>query len=514
MSNEGSVPVVELKGVTKVFPGVRALDGVSLEVYEGEIHGLLGENGSGKSTLVKCLSGVHQPTDGTIRYNGDPVVVHDPRTARSLGVATIFQELSLVPGLTVAENTFLGRLPRWKASLPILGWKRMKAETSALLERLRIDLNPDALVADLSVAEQQMVEIAKALSQNANVVIMDEPSAAIGTEEIERLHELVRNMVGHGVAVIYISHRLDEIVGLVDRVTVLKDGRVAGRMNREQLSIPAIVSLMIGGNIAEHYPKEGNTTEELLLLVEGLETDAGVNGVSFDLHRGEVLGLAGLVGTGRTEIANAIFGIDSLKAGKVDLRTYGSRRRMRRGTTPSGAIKSGIALLTEDRKGTGLFMNFTGVPNISVARLDRISKRGVLDLSREAEAADDYVNKLHISPTATDRSVQFLSGGNQQKVIIARWLFSQAEVFILDEPTQGIDVGAKVEVYRLMNALTREGKGVIFISSDFEELLAMSDRVAIVNHGRIIDTRDARSIDRQRLMERAFVHQVAHRSVS
>ncbi len=502
------VPLWELRGLDKQFPGVRALDNVSLKIFPGEIHGLVGENGSGKSTLVKCLSGVHQPSSGTICHRGTPVVIHDPLTAYSLGVATIYQERSLVPGLTVAENIFLGRLPAGRLRLRV-DWQAIYDNSSAILKRLGIELDPRRIIEDLSVAEQQMVEIAKALSMEAELVIMDEPTAAIGLEEIERLHGLVRNMAEHGIAIIYISHRLDEVVQIMDRVTVLKDGQVVGERLKGELTVKGIVELMIGSDVKEHYPKERNRTGELLLSASDLHTDQGVNGASFELYRGEVLGLAGLIGMGRTEIALAIFGIDPIRRGRLRLHSLSGQRGIGGFSSPQEAIRSGVALLTENRKQTGLFMNFDGPKNVSIAKLDSISSYGVLSLRRENEQARRYIDKLRITPAALERSVQYLSGGNQQKVIIARWMFSQAEVFILDEPTQGIDVGAKVEVYNLINDLTRQGKAVILISSDFDELLAMSDRIGIVNRGRISEIREAREIDKKYLVENASVRQAA-----
>lgn len=502
-------PLWELQGLTKVFPGVKAIDNLYLKIYPGEIHGLLGENGSGKSTLVKCLSGVHQPTTGKIFYQGKPIVIHDPMMARSLGVATIYQELSLIPNLTIGENIYLGRLPRKGYFQLLVDWPEIYAKSSAILNKLEIDLNPHVAVENLSVAEQQMVEIAKALSRDASLVIMDEPTAAIGLEETKRLHVLTRNLAEHGLAVIYISHRLDEAINLTDRVTVLKDGQIVGERVRGEFSIKSIVNMMIGTDIKEHYPKQYNRTDDLLLTVSDIYTDNGVNGANFTVYRGEVFGLAGLIGTGRTEITHAIFGIDRIKKGNVQLHCLPAKAMRSKVTTPQEAISCGIALLTEDRKFNGLFMNFNGPKNVSIAKLEKIARYGFLSLKQEDKLVAEYIEKLRITPTAVERSVQFLSGGNQQKIIIARWMFSQAEIFILDEPTQGIDVAAKVEVYNLINKITSRGKGVILISSDFEELLAMCDRIGIVNRGRIIDIKEAREIDKKYLMENVFVHQLS-----
>jgi ribose transport system ATP-binding protein len=499
-------PLWELGSISKLFPGVKALDGIDLRINAGEVHGLVGENGSGKSTLVKCLSGVHQPTSGRMRLRGNVTVIHDPFVARSLGIATIFQERSLVPNMTVAENIFLGHLPRRKDVRLVVDWSGIWSSSRELLDRLGIPLDPGAVVAELSISQQQTVEIAKALSLDASLLIMDEPTASLGLAEVSRLHEIVRNLARQGCAVIYISHRLDEVLGLVDTVTVMKDGRVVANQKTADTDLNSIVSLMIGGDLRTHYPKERNGTNEVLLTVEDIRTAHGVRGASFQLHRGEVLGLAGLIGTGRTSIAHALFGIERISAGRV-LKHSAGREGDARFASPGAAIAGGVALLTEDRVSSGLFMNFTGVHNISIARLSQIARRGILNLGRELARAKEHFQALRITPTAGERSVQFLSGGNQQKVLIARWIFSGADVFILDEPTQGIDVGAKVEVYNLINRLTREGKGVILISSDLEELLAISDTICIVRDGRIVETGSAEKTDRKRLAEKVFVGQ-------
>lgn len=495
----------EIESLTKHFPGVKAIDGIDLKIYPGEVHGLLGENGSGKSTLVKCLSGVHQPTSGRMYLRQRPTVVHDPMAARSLGIATIYQELSLVPIMTVSENIFLGHLPRRKGARMVVDWAEVHRRSSLLLERLGITLDPLAIVAGLSVAEQQLVEIAKALSLDPSLLIMDEPTASLGMDEVRRLHELVRNLARQGCAVIYISHRLDEVVDLVDTVTVMKDGRIVATEPRANLDLARIVSLMIGGDFRSHYPKEHNLTTDLLLDVRGIRTARSAAGATFILHRGEVFGLAGLIGTGRTTIAHALFGIERVAAGSVHSYTRGDGGRVSRFRSPREAIAHGVALLTEDRKATGLFMDFTGVHNISIGKLARISRLGVLNLGKEQELARSHFEKLRITPAARDSSVKYLSGGNQQKIVIARWIFSEADVFILDEPTQGIDVGAKVEVYNLINALTREGRGVILISSDFEELLAISDTIGIVRDGEIVEVQNAADMDKKNLLEKVFV---------
>jgi ribose transport system ATP-binding protein len=497
------VPMWQTRELTKVFPGVRALDRLSIDILPGEVHGLLGENGSGKSTLVKCLSGVYQPDAGSIFHLGSEAHLPNPESARKAGVATIFQEFSLVPDLSVAENVFLGRVPKRTSGL--IDWKAAERFAEEILHRLDVPINPKVAVGALSVADQQIVEIAKALSIDASLLIMDEPTTAIGLEEIETLHRIVRSFVAGGRAVVYISHRLNELADIADVVTVLKDGKLVGQRPRRDLSVGSIVSLMVGEDISDHYPKEDNSTEVPLLIVEGLSADNGIKDVSFELCRGEVLGLAGLVGSGRTEIAEALFGIVRSITGTVTVLSDRNNRKGPRFLNPSQAIHGGVAFLTENRKTTGLFMNFSAIPNITIASIRRITSRFALNLSLEARTAVSFVHRLRISTRAVVDSVQFLSGGNQQKVLIARWLFSQADIFILDEPTRGIDVGAKVEVYNIINEITRMGKGVILISTDIDELYAMSDRIAIIR-GKQIETVHRRSgITKQDLIEQAYV---------
>ncbi len=474
-----ATPVWELRNVSKAFPGVQAVAGVSLVFTPGEIHALVGENGSGKSTLVKMLAGVHRPDSGEILFEGQPLLLADPTAARAHGVATIYQEFSLVPTLTVAENVFMGRLPRTATGL--VNWRMIRAQAVAVLDRLGIAVDPDAIVRSLSVAEQQLVEIAKAISSESNLLIMDEPTTALALSETRRLHDLIRRLAERGRSILYISHRLNEIVGLAHRVTVIKDGRLVGTRPAAEISLTAIVRMMIGTDVKDHYPKEQHASTEPLLEVRDLRTGSGVNGVSFTVHRGEVLGLGGMIGAGRTEIGRALFGADPA-TGSMKL-----AGRPVRFNSPRDAVAAGVALIPENRKSEGLFFNFSGVPNVTVSRLGALLRGPLLSLRREQRLGREQFRELRIDPAAEWKSVRFLSGGNQQKVVIARWLFSRARLLILDEPTQGIDVGAKLEVYRLINTLTARGLGVILISSDYPELLAMSDRVAIVREGRIID---------------------------
>jgi len=493
MSGQAS-PLWQLVDLSKAFPGVQALDRVSLPIERGQIHALLGENGSGKTTLAKCLAGAHQPESGQMLLEGTPVSLEHPLDAVAHGVATIYQEFSLVPSLTVAENIFLGR-PLRKPRTGLVDWDRMRRHTNLLLQQLSIEIDPQAVVGQLSVAEQQLVEIAKAMSLESSLLIMDEPTAALGLTETRRLHELIRRLAGQGKAILYISHRLDEVFQIADRVTVLKDGRRVDTRPIGELEMNDVVRMMIGLDIEHHYPKETNSQAEVCLEVEELSTENGINGVTFDIRVGEVFGLGGMVGAGRTEIAKALYGVDRPTAGSV--RLYGRPVRF---NSPTQAVAAGVGLVPENRKADGLFFNFQGPANITISRLKGLVRRIFLSLGEERRVGAEYVHKLSITPTALERTVQFLSGGNQQKVVIARWLYSQARLLILDEPTQGVDIGAKLEVYRVINELTRQGISILLISSDYPELLAMSDRIAVVRDGRILHIAPAKELSEYELL--------------
>jgi ABC-type sugar transport system ATPase subunit len=493
MPNTNS-PLWYLREVSKEFPGVQALDNVSLSIRAGEIHALVGENGSGKSTLAKCLAGVHQPETGQLLYEGKPVELVHPFEAQAHGVATIYQEFSLVPTLTVAENIFLGRQLS-KLRVGGIDWDEMRSRTSVILDQLAIQIDPDVIIRNLSVAEQQLIEIAKAMSIDSSLLIMDEPTAALGLMETQRLQKLIRRLAEQGKAILYISHRLDEVFQIADHVTVLKDGRSVGTHPVSDLEMNDVIKMMIGLEISQHYPKEFNAKPELCLEARHLSTDTGVHDVSFDIQVGEVFGLGGMVGAGRTEIALALFGFDPLTGGEIDL--YGVPVDF---SSPSDSIDAGVGLVPENRKEDGLFFNFKGPPNITLSRLNLLLRGIFLSLSKEEHAGREYVSKLNITPSALERSVQYLSGGNQQKIVIARWLFSKAKLLIFDEPTQGVDIGAKIEVYRVINELTAQGISVLLISSDYPELLAMSDRIAVVRDGQILHIAAANELSEHQLM--------------
>jgi ribose transport system ATP-binding protein len=488
-------PLWELRAIHKAFPGVEALVDVSLSLESGRIHALVGENGSGKSTLAKCLTGAHQPERGEILHRGAQVVLHDPGRAQELGVTAFYQEFSLVPSLSVAENICLGRLPTRRGSVD---WGRARKIAVEALGRLSITLNPDRPVSELSVAEQQLVEIAKAISREMNLVILDEPTAALGQNEVRRLHDVVRLLASQGVAVLYISHRLDEVFQIAEEISVLKDGRLVATVPTEEASVQHVVRMMIGSDLDEHYPRRRTASAGIRVAVRELVTANGVNGVSLHIAEGEILGLGGAVGSGRTEIARALAGVDRILSGEllIDGRAIHPRN-------PAEAIAAGVALLPEDRKADGLFFNFTGPPNMTISRLNAVQIGPLLSLSRERGRSRELMRQLRVDRRAEDRSVRFLSGGNQQKVVLARWLFADARLLILDEPTQGVDVSAKLEVYGVMNDLTAQGISILFISSDYPELLQMSDRLAVVRDGRIVRTTEHGELTEHQLVELA-----------
>jgi len=491
--HNNSPPLWELRNISKAFYAVQALKDVSCTLVEGEIHALVGENGSGKSTLAKCLTGAHQPDSGEMLLRGKPITFHHPNEARAHGVAAIYQEFSLVPTLTVAENVFLGRQRRRAAHL--IDWDAMRQQTVKSLEQLEIRIDPDAVVRDLSVAEQQLVEITKAISLDSSLLIMDEPTAALGLAETRRLQDLIKRLAAQGKAILYISHRLDEVFEIADTVTVLKDGHLVATQPISEIQMRDVVRMMVGVDIEQHYPKVVNTQPAACLEVENLSTAKRVNDVSFTIKVGEVFGLGGMVGAGRTEIARALFGLDKHTGGTV--RLMGKRVSF---SSPTEAIAHGVGLVPENRKADGLFFNFEGPPNITSSRLRALLRGLFLDPAKERRAGQEYIQRLRITPAAVEKSVQYLSGGNQQKVVIARWLFSQARLLILDEPTQGIDVGAKLDVYDVINTLTAQGISILLISSDYPELLAMSDRVAVVRDGRILHVAEAGQLSEYQLL--------------
>lgn len=469
-------PLLRVRGVHKSYPGVRALDGVDLDVYAGEVHALVGENGAGKSTLMKVLSGATLPDGGAIEMDGQEIDVRTPHDAHAIGIRMIHQELQLVPALSVAENIFLGSEPRHRFFIDL---RKLRQKSEELLSRLGQKIAVDAKVERLPLAAQQMVEIAKSLASEARVLIMDEPSAILSDAELRELFLLIERLKDEGVAIIYISHRLDEITRIADRVTVLRDGRSVQSALVGELSLEEIVRLMVGRELSHVFPEAKNHPGEELLRVESLSAGI-VRDVSFTLRRGETLGIVGLVGSGRTELARALFGADLPEAGSIYL--DGKRVAPR---TPREAIDLGIGFLTEDRKGQGLILNDPVRQNISLARLGAVAPHGLINEGRERENAERWVKDLRIKTPTVNEPVRNLSGGNQQKVVLARWLLAGSRVLIFDEPTRGVDVGAKSEIYQLMRRLAGEGAGIIMISSELPETIGMCDRLLVMHEGRI-----------------------------
>ncbi|QYM74970.1 sugar ABC transporter ATP-binding protein [Leucobacter luti] len=461
-------------GLVKEYPGVRALDGVSLDLRPGEVHAIIGENGAGKSTLIKTLAGAIAPTSGTITVNGE---AHDrltPQSARELGIAVIYQEFTLFPNLSASENVFLGEFIR---KGPVLDRKTMAAKSAALFARLGVTIQPSALVETLTTGYQQIVEIAKALSKEAKLLIMDEPSAPLTASEVDAMFAIVETLRREGMTIVYISHRMEEIFRLSDRVTVLRDGRYVDTLVTAQTSKRELISLMVGRELGEGYPQRDHTPQAPSLTVSGLSGN-GVRGVSFEARQGEILGFAGLIGAGRTELMELIFGAKRPESGTVEL--HGNSVLS---LNPIEAIRNGIALVPEDRKRHGLILEFSIEQNISLPRLKSLSPGGVISKSAERELSDQYMRELRIKAPSGAEIVGNLSGGNQQKVVLAKWLATSPEVLIFDEPTRGIDIGARHEIYLIMNRLAEEGKTILMISSDMEELIGMSDRIVVLQEG-------------------------------
>lgn len=471
--------LLRIEGLRKTFPGVVALDNVDFDLRRGEVHVLLGENGAGKSTLIKMLSGAYRPDHGRILAEGREVRIEGAQDAERLGIATIYQEFNLVPDLTVAENIFLGRQPR---RYGLVDHRRMREDAAELLRRVGVDVRPDAKVRELGIARLQMVEIAKALSLEARVLIMDEPTAVLTSDEVDKLFAIVRQLREDGVGIVFITHHLEEIAALGDRVTVLRDGR---SIDQVPASTPEdeLVQLMVGRSIEQQYPRERPEhpdSADALLSVRGLTRDGVFHDISFDVHAGEVVGLAGLVGAGRTEVARAVFGADPYDTGTVDVRG----ERLARHDVPA-AMGAGIGLVPEDRKGQGLVLDASVQENLGLVTLRSATRSGLVDLKGQRTAAARIAEQLGVRMSGLGQHVRTLSGGNQQKVVIGKWLLADTRVLILDEPTRGIDVGAKVEIYQLINELTASGHAVLMISSDLPEVLGMSDRVLVMAQGRI-----------------------------
>jgi ribose transport system ATP-binding protein len=487
-------PLLEVRQVEKRFPGVRALRGVNLTVKRGEVLAVIGENGAGKSTLMKIMAGVQTPDAGELLIHGHPVSIDSVTKASLLGIALIHQELNLCDNLDVGANVFLGREPQ---RFGLIDRRRIERDAKLFLDRVGLDCSVRTLVNKLSIGQQQLVEIAKALSADARILIMDEPTSSLSTREANRLFEVIRDLRDKGASIVYISHRLGEVKLLADRVTVLRDGANAGDLSREQVNHDAMVRLMVGRDIAQFYPRSIHEPGEVVLEVRELRSPAWPqHGVSFALRRGEIVGLAGLVGAGRSELLKVLFGVDPPAGGEIAIggkpATFES---------PLDAIKAGVALAPEDRKAEGLVLSMSVRENISLPRLRRDQWLGFLNRGAERETADEMIRRLKVKTPSAQQIVQFLSGGNQQKVVFGKWLAMRPRVLLLDEPTRGVDIGAKQEIYRLMEELASEGVAILFASSEMEEVLGMSDRTLVMHEGRLMG-----ELPREKLSEEAVMH--------
>jgi len=491
--------LVLMEGIEKTFPGVHALSQCQFELRHGEVHALVGENGAGKSTLMKVLAGVYAKDAGRIFYKGKEVEVPNPRAAQHLGISMIHQELNLMPHLTVAQNIFIGREPRRNVRF-MLDEKAINEQAQQLFARMHLNLDPRTKVADLTVAKQQMVEIAKALSFNAEVLIMDEPTAALTESEIDELFRIIRDLRAKGVGVVHISHRLEELKQISDRVTVMRDGRYIDTVQTQEAAIDRIISMMVGRTIYEATPEvPEKPSEEIVLEVRDLKRGNVIRDVNFNLRKGEILGFAGLVGAGRTEVARAVFGADPVDSGEVYV--HGKRVHIK---SPNDAVRHGIGYLSEDRKRYGLALGMNVEENIILAAFKKfLGAIGWVNRSKIRTTAQSFVAALTIKTPSLEQKVRNLSGGNQQKVIIGKWLTADTSILIFDEPTRGIDVGAKSEIYRLLNDLAQQGKSIIMISSELPEILRMSHRVVVMCEGRVTGELNIADATQEKIMQYA-----------
>lgn len=492
-----ALPFIELKGVSKIFPGVIAIDNIDLDVYPGEILGLVGENGAGKSTLIKLLTGAHRHDLGQVLVEGKEVYIHGPKEAMSLGITAIYQELNIVKYLSVAENVYLGRELKNKG-IPLINIKEMREKSAEILSELGQKIDPKLTISKLGMGQQQMVEIAKALSVKTKLLIMDEPTSSLSSKEVKELLRTIKELKQKGIAVIFISHRLDEIMEVCDRVTVMRDGKKVKTLTIQEVTREGLIRLMVGRDLANQFPKVASKIGEEALRIENYTIDNVFDNVSFKVHRGEILGLSGLVGAGRTEVARAIFGIDMKNKGTTYI--YGKKVNIK---SPKDAMSLGLAFLTEDRKGQGLVLDNTMAFNMNLASLNKCKTGMLLDPKKLREKTIENIKRLNINPPSDTFVVRKLSGGNQQKVVIAKWLNTHANIFIFDEPTRGIDVGAKVEVYNVMNELVMNGAAVIMISSELPEILGMSDHIIVMHEGKVTGEFKMNDANQENIMKAA-----------
>ncbi|QHB32874.1 sugar ABC transporter ATP-binding protein [Yersinia canariae] len=485
--------ILEAEGISKQFPGVKALNKVGIKIKAGSVHALMGENGAGKSTLMKCLIGIYHPDEGTIKVRGETVTFNDTLDALHAGIAMIHQELNLVPHMTVAENIWLGREP---VQYGFVNHDLLNRKTQDLLQHLNIKLKPNMMVGELNIASQQMVEIAKAVSYDADVLIMDEPTSALTEGEVFHLFAIIKELKEQGKGIIYISHKMDEIFEITDEVSIFRDGLFVATDKTENLTKQSLITMMVGRELTHMFPKFNNNIGEEVLKVSALRRDGLFRDISFSVKRGEILGVAGLVGAGRSEVMESLFGMHPADGGEIFIEGLPVNI-----DSPSKAIEQGLAFLTEDRKKSGLFLVLSVVENMSIVNLSEyINKKGFVSHGQMAQDCMEQIKKLNIKTPTMDQIINNLSGGNQQKVLIARWLLAQPKILILDEPTRGIDVGAKSEIYRLISELANRGVAIILVSSELPEIIGMSDRVMVMHGGHITGILDKQDANQEKIM--------------
>ncbi|MEC2057692.1 sugar ABC transporter ATP-binding protein [Peribacillus psychrosaccharolyticus] len=490
--------ILEMENVTKEFPGVKALDSIQFKVKKGSVHALMGENGAGKSTLMKIIFGIYTPDTGMIKFKGHDLKVSSTKEALKNGISMIHQELSPVPHMTVAENIFLGREPT-KGKFGWVNNKKMIEDAKDLFKTLNIDLDPNSKMKDLSIANMQMVEIATAVSYDADLIIMDEPTSAITEKEVEKLFEIINSLNAKGVSIIYISHKMDEIFRICDEITVFRDGQYIGTKETTELTQDTLIQMMVGREIKQVFHKEKAEIKEVILAVSNLSKEGKFDNISFEVRKGEIVGISGLMGSGRTEVIESIFGIDPPDSG--DIFIHGEKVKIK---TPQDAIKLKVALLTEDRKLSGAFLPISIKENMIISSIDQFLERGYINKKLVDEACNEQVEQLNIKTPSTDQLIMNLSGGNQQKVLLARWLLNDPDILILDEPTRGVDVGAKSEIHKLMSKLAQKGTAILMISSEMPEVLGMSDRVIVMHEGNKKGELNREEANQEKILEMAY----------
>lgn len=488
-------PILQMKNIIKEFPGVKALDGVNLELYEGKVMGLMGENGAGKSTLMKVLSGVYKKDGGEIYYKGKLEDIKDTKDAQEKGIAIIHQELNLINDLSIGENIFLGREPR--KAFGKIDWKKLHSDAQILLNKLDVNCSSKELLGTLSIGQQQMVEIAKALSLNAKIIIMDEPTDALTDKETESLFKVINELKSEGKSIVYISHRLKEIFEMCDYITVIRDGRYVGQENVCEVNEDKMIEMMVGRKLTDQFPKLEVEKKDVILEVKNLKNKY-VHDVSFSVKGGEILGISGLMGAGRTELAKTIYGYYKKQSGQVYIKGNKVENK-----SPKDGLKNGIAYVSEDRKGDGLILGLSVKENMSISSLDRVSSPFRVNKQKELDEVKDYIKKMNIKTPSENQIIKNLSGGNQQKVAIGKALMTHPEVLILDEPTRGVDVGAKKEIYDLINEFKKQGKAVIMISSEMPEILGMSDRILVISEGKVSGEFDIKDASQELILKSA-----------